>query len=415
MAIYVVTGKLGAGKTLMSVSRIQLYLNQNRKVATNLDINLSSMIGNYAKKSRLYRIPDIPTIESLEALPLGYDSDEIDESKNGLLVLDECGIFLNSRGWNDPKRKPINAFFKLLRKKRWDAIFIIQDIDNLDSDAKRTIAEHVVYCRRLDRMSIPIITPLLKGVLGIDLPMPQLHLGIVRYGTEKQSIKVDQWNYYGNRLYDAYDTEQLFSETENYNFIDGICTVLPPYYTHGRYTSKLQDFKNALKNHEIKSFHFFLLGLVIALFFIDLYVTFAPEQPRKGLFSCNEQYEHYYGSCSSKPIIKPEFIKDLKLSDSVVSTSKFPEQFKPGFSQSVQAKKPVDDKLDLYISGWLVTTNGIQMYFVDSLGKPFYPSEYKVLRLGDCSSRVLVDGSIYTLKCMPDDMAYNYPLDSGSS
>ena len=37
MAVHVVTGKLGSGKTLVSVSRIQDYLARGRIVATNLN------------------------------------------------------------------------------------------------------------------------------------------------------------------------------------------------------------------------------------------------------------------------------------------------------------------------------------------------------------------------------------------
>ena len=40
MAVYAVTGKLGSGKSLVSVSRISDALIKNLKVATNLDINL---------------------------------------------------------------------------------------------------------------------------------------------------------------------------------------------------------------------------------------------------------------------------------------------------------------------------------------------------------------------------------------
>ncbi|EIZ7053106.1 hypothetical protein MPC41_004474, partial [Salmonella enterica] len=51
MAVYVVTGKLGSGKTLVSVSRIQERLAKGCPVATNLDLKLHNMpmVGRYAK------------------------------------------------------------------------------------------------------------------------------------------------------------------------------------------------------------------------------------------------------------------------------------------------------------------------------------------------------------------------------
>lgn len=395
MAVWVVTGKLGAGKTLMSVSRIHKYLWEGRKVATNLNIYPQNMVGYDSKKIELYRLPDIPTIETLQSLPRGYDDEKIDESKNGLLVLDECGIFLDSRGWNDPKRKPINAFFKLLRKLRWDAILIIQDIDNLDSDARRTIAEHVVYCRRMDRMRIPLVSPLLKSLFGIDLPLPQLHMGIVRYGTEASSIKVDQWNYYGTGLYNAYDTEQLFSEAENYSGIDGLTRILPPYYTHGRYITKLQRFKNAVKNYQIKGTHFFLIGAALASLAVNAMVTFEPEQPKKGVWSCNDAYKQLFGSCSAKPIAPYEYY--YPQSEATPSQTDKDAQAQP---EAVIAQRKI------YIAGWQVTTKGVFMNFMYENGDAYYPLSYRVREMGNCVARVQIDYEQHVLTCMPEKALY---------
>ena len=43
MAVYVVTGKLGNGKTLITVGRIRDALAQGCRVATNLDLDLVAM------------------------------------------------------------------------------------------------------------------------------------------------------------------------------------------------------------------------------------------------------------------------------------------------------------------------------------------------------------------------------------
>ena len=51
MAVYVVTGKLGAGKTLVAVGKIKDKLNQGCKVATNLDLNLDKLIGDRLRKA----------------------------------------------------------------------------------------------------------------------------------------------------------------------------------------------------------------------------------------------------------------------------------------------------------------------------------------------------------------------------
>lgn len=232
MAVYFVTGKLGAGKSLTSVGRIRDAFFRGVPVATNLDIKLHFMLGRNKKNTRLYRVPDKPTIQDLEALGKGNTS--YDERKNGLLVLDECGTWFNSRTWNDKSRQDVINWFLHARKLGWDIIFIVQDISIVDKQARLALAEHTVFCRRLDRMQIPIISTLIRVVsLGqLRLPLPKLHIGIVKYGDSAQSLTVDKWHLLGTDLYATYDTKQAFSD----HYDRGTYTVLPSWYTHGRYT-----------------------------------------------------------------------------------------------------------------------------------------------------------------------------------
>lgn len=71
MAVYVVTGKLGGGKSIMSVARIQERLQKGCKVATNLDLNLVALLGRKAKQSRVLRVPDKPCLDDLLAIGKG--------------------------------------------------------------------------------------------------------------------------------------------------------------------------------------------------------------------------------------------------------------------------------------------------------------------------------------------------------
>ena len=232
MAVYFVTGKLGAGKSLTSVGRIRDALERAAPVATNLDIKLHFMLGRNKKNTRLYRVPDKPTLQDLEAL--GKGNNTYDESKNGLLVLDECGTWFNSRTWNDKSRQAVINWFLHARKLGWDIIFIVQDISIVDKQARLALAEHTVFCRRLDRMQIPILSTLIR-ILSfgqLKLPLPKLHIGIVKYGDNAQSLTVDKWHLWGNDLYASYDTKQAFSD----HYEHGTYTVLPSWYTHARYT-----------------------------------------------------------------------------------------------------------------------------------------------------------------------------------
>lgn len=257
MAVYVVTGKLGAGKTLVAVGKIRDYLKSGCKVASNLDIDLNAMLGPKNKDAIYYRIPDKPSLEDLEFIGVGNNTN--DEKKNGLLVLDECGTWFNSRSWADKARQGVINWFLHARKLGWDIIFLIQDLSIMDKQARVALAEHVVYCRRTDRIPIPIFGGILKLIWGDRVPMPKFHIAIVRYGDERTSLIVDKWIYRGRDLYVAYDTRQVFSD-----FYDsGVHQVLPPYLSHGRYIKpKGVDFYMRLTRIYFKRYSRIITGLI---------------------------------------------------------------------------------------------------------------------------------------------------------
>jgi Zonular occludens toxin (Zot). len=229
VSVYVVTGKLGSGKTLITVSRIREYIRQGRPVATNLNLNLLEMLGPFNRSALVYRLPDKPCRADLEAI--GVVDQKADEDKNGLIVLDECGTWLNSRGWNDPARQPLFEWFVHARKFGWDVIFIVQDISILDKQAREAFAEHVVYCRRLDRLAVPFLSFLSRVLAGVRLVGPKVHMAVVRYGDKENSLVVDRWMYRGTDLYRAYDTRQVFINAPG----QLVYCVLPPFFL-GRFS-----------------------------------------------------------------------------------------------------------------------------------------------------------------------------------
>jgi len=231
--VFFITGKLGSGKSLVAVGKIRDKLNAGCKVATNLDIRLYKLISPNAKKATLYRLPDKPSADDMKALGSGNDS--YDDTKNGLIVLDECGTWFNARSWQDKGRSDLLAWLLHARKLGWDIMFIIQDVSMVDKQARKSVAEHVVYCRRLDKLSLPFVEPVIKFLTsGSGVPKPKMHLGIVKYGDLPTSITVDRWVYRGTDLYPAYDTKQMFLD----DYPHGLYQVLPPYYSHGRYAVK---------------------------------------------------------------------------------------------------------------------------------------------------------------------------------
>lgn len=278
MAVYFVTGKLGSGKSLTSVGRIREAFFRGAPVATNLDINLRFMLGRNKKNTKLYRVPDKPNLADLEAL--GKGNHTYDESKNGLLVLDECGTWFNSRTWNDKSRQDVINWFLHARKLGWDIIFIVQDISIVDKQARLALAEHTVFCRRLDRMQIPIISTLVRILsLGqLKLPLPKLHIGIVKYGDNAQSLTVDKWHLFGTDLYATYDTKQAFSD----HYEHATYSVLPPWYTHGRYTVPY-TLRNIMRITKIYFRQYsrpaaFVFGAILSFVLTQAVTPSAPEQ-----------------------------------------------------------------------------------------------------------------------------------------
>jgi hypothetical protein len=234
MAFYIVTGRLGAGKTLVAVSRIQRALSSGLRVATNLDLFPENMLPVSRRELSLTRLPDLPDVEHFEALGLGSDV-VADESKFGLIVLDECAAFFNARTWADKGRQGVIDWLKHSRKLRWNVYLIVQSESMLDKQIRDAFGEHLVVCKRMDRLSIPFVGPFFK-LLGVDLRPPKIHVGIVRYGLSKSDPVVDRWMYRGHQLYDAYNTEQIFDADTS----PGLNSALSPYHVKGRIMDKFQ-------------------------------------------------------------------------------------------------------------------------------------------------------------------------------
>lgn len=237
MAVYAVTGKLGAGKSLYSVFKIQQYLFQKRRVAANFDISIAKLLSPDNKTANVCRLPDMPTADDIKALGRGdgmpEDSDFYDESKFGVIVLDEAALWLNSHDYNKGGRRDLFNLFILIRKMCWDVYILIQNIDVLDTQLRKSICEHVVYLMRLDRVKLPIISQL-GYILTFGFwsgHLPRMHHAVIRYGVGVNAMRVGSEQFRGTTLYGAYNTRQKFYENSQ---SQGTYCTLPPWYTRVR-------------------------------------------------------------------------------------------------------------------------------------------------------------------------------------
>lgn len=384
MAVYVVTGKLGGGKSLACIDRINTAISQGRRVATNLDLRIDKLPSctRHTKSAQILRVPDKPTHSDLDAIGYGIagvtnDSEALaryDESKFGLLVLDECGTWFNSRDWQESGRRELINLLLHIRKRLWDVYLIIQDISMLDKQARKSLAEHVVYCRRTDRMNIPIFGALFKTFTGERLPVPKWHIAHVKYGDQQHSLTVDRWMYNGSSLYDAYDTTQVFSD----DYSDGVYTLLPPWY-HYRRTFTQWNLKNIMRLTHIYLRKYSLISLSSAFFTMGALFAF--------IFLPHSNTETIDQTINSEQIaITPD-------SSPIIAAS-----------QKSQNRPTVYD-FKILSSAEYVTENGIIAEYTFSDGQREYDSNqlrgygYKVEPLNSCTVRLTLNDDITTVRC----------------
>lgn len=255
MAFYIVTGKLGSGKSLVCVAKIQQRLLAGCRVATNLELKVEHLLPPNVQKIDLTRLPDLPAVEDFEALGMGSET-FADESKFGLIVLDEGSGNFNAREWADKSRQSMIDWLKHSRKYRWDVFIIVQSQSMLDKQIRDSFGEHLVVCKRFDRLSIPFVGIWLK-LIGLPIKPPKIHVGIVRYGMATSDPIVDRWFYRGTKLYEAYDTEQVFNRETS----PALNSYLSPYSVKGYFMTKFQIAKVIASSYVVSAL---IVGVVLS-------------------------------------------------------------------------------------------------------------------------------------------------------
>lgn len=226
-APYFITGPLGASKTVTTVSIIIGYLNEGRPVATNIDLFPERMkLTKKGKATPIIRLPDEPRSEDIIALGSAYDKDiwGYDETRNGVLALDETSFFLNSREWNKPDRLNFIKILRLIRKRGWNCFFITQDIESIDGQVINALCKTIGWCQTSDDyMSISgnffqtlIMLPfkfLATIFIRLILRVPKVHMITFFSGKSvssgNQKGKEFAW---GKWLYASYFTGQEFED-----------------------------------------------------------------------------------------------------------------------------------------------------------------------------------------------------------
>lgn len=385
--IYFLTGTLRSGKGLTAVSKIQEILLDGRKVATNRDLKLEHLLPANNKTANVIRLPDKPNIKDLENIGLGYDHDDpehYDETKFGLLDLDELATFFNARSWNDKGRKEVIDWLLMSGKKRWILMLTIQDLELLDKQIKAALAgQFIVRCKSLSKYSIPVLSPLYKLFTGRPLTLPKSYLAVVKIGQEKRSHVYDRWLHIGTSLYNAYNTSQVYLDRESLHATQ-LCTMLSPWYIKGRYLPK----KDIHYYRKIISSKLEYLVYASLLAFTTSSVAFG--------FSL-------YNSFTSKTeqvLVLQSHVAKLE--------SNFLEKF-PKIPEVQKIEKIACTDIDankysqFYISGSYSTPKGRQ-YMLSNNEKvfkttEFFPRTSRIKSINKCALTVVIDNCTYDFDC----------------
>lgn len=222
MAVYSVEGKLGTGKTKFCVWMAQQALAKGRRVASNVDLQIHVLWP--WRRCHYVRVPDKPRASDLEAMGHG-NPDSYDEDKNGVLILDELGTWLNARSFQDRDRAALLDWLIHARKHGWDVYLICQDAGMIDKQVREALIEYCCRCVRMDRVRIPLVGSVLSVFSERWGYFPRFHLVTARVGYGVGQVVADRWFFRGTDLHDAYDTRQVFRA----DYAHGSYCALPPW------------------------------------------------------------------------------------------------------------------------------------------------------------------------------------------
>ena len=191
MPVYSVEGKLGTGKTKFAVWQAVRYLSAGRLVASNVDLELDRLPVRGQVRKSYVRVPDKPTAADLVAIGSGNSS--YDEDRNGLLILDELGSWLNARAFQDSGRAAVLDWLIHSRKYGFDVYLIVQDSLMIDKQVREALIEYRVRTMRGDKVRIPLVGGLLNDLFGGRVGyFPKLHFAVSRLGSGCESVVAER-------------------------------------------------------------------------------------------------------------------------------------------------------------------------------------------------------------------------------
>lgn len=198
--IKIVTGKLGAGKSLYSVIEIAEHLSKGRTVVTNIEIywdELSEVVQSF--------FGVIPVREQLILIDLNKNPHFHREIPFGIrghcveVYLDELHLFFNSRDWAQTAvaHRDLISFFTQSRKAHVNMTLIVQESDTVEKQF-RVMAEYEYYLVHSDHFSM--------GFLG---SMPVKAFMVMIKDAKTGNTLRRAWKSYDKRFFGTYKTDSF--------------------------------------------------------------------------------------------------------------------------------------------------------------------------------------------------------------
>lgn len=393
-----IEGRRRSGKSKWAVGKIQLYINEGRRVVTNLDLFLENLCPDKPKAS-YERLPDYPRSEDLFAIGNAYDSldeddpDTYDETKNGIVVIDELLTSFNSRNWNDPDRLNVINWIVLSGKKGWDLYFIGQDFGSIDKQIQDTVVEEIISCRSNEKLYPGVMWNLL--IKPIYMRFAGKKHFAYRYDGKSKSKETFNYKekFQRNDLHSCYKTGQIFKKKVRLIHAEGakkpiefddrtLYSVIGKNYFKGEtiypmavYKPKetiITKLKNKFSFNVNKPLFLNICLMAISLTFAFLYFT-KPQTVTNNIVKAEPIKVE-------KPVIEEPTLTDIK-------------------------KELVDSDLGLiYISCFQYRTDGEFDYCFNNpdgqIVKPQYIG-YTVLSNGECHAKLMRNKDVLDVYCNP--------------
>lgn len=169
MALIMVTGPLGCGKSYYGIRKAIDALEAGKVVVTNFRMTpewyervadrhpLRWLVPGRRRKlkrdwaRRVLVVPDLKTLLRVRLEGQGED--------RGVVLIDEAHVFMNARSWRDAERMELVEWASASRKLGFEVYLITQDLQSLDRQVRDRLTYHVTLrnLRQFKVAGIPVV------------------------------------------------------------------------------------------------------------------------------------------------------------------------------------------------------------------------------------------------------------------